>query len=412
VEGGLYSFSNQPNLNRIIVEKEEAVHDEHIAEAIRAAMDKVAGNELRVTPWPKTPQDVPDTKDLKLAVLSPEYPRQSGETNAFVAELLGKSGTAFRVYRNTLLVLAPDSGEFAALRQQVKRSLALHAIREDKALMRQMSEENKRTLESKQKDTEGGIPFRIFSAYRHLAKAGESGVEWFDLGLPTVGEKGSLARRVREFLKSQDLLLSRISPTNLLRKTLRDDESEKPFGDITDAFLKYPQLPMLEDEALLRGTVQQGVREGTFGVRVGERVYLNEFVPDSALEYGAVLVRKEVAEQAKQRAGEVMPQPAEPGETTLREKESTAGVVTVSPATPVGAGVHSLRLRVKVSWDRLSDFVRGVIMPLHNDGAELEVEVFVQARSESGGIKPATREHKVKETLRQIGAEVVEEFYK
>jgi hypothetical protein len=39
----------------------------------------------------------------------------------------------------------------------------------------------------------------------------------------------------------------------------------------------------------------------------------------------------------------------------------------------------------------------------------LEVEVYIQARSESGGIKPATLEHKVKETLRQIGAEIVEE---
>jgi hypothetical protein len=50
-------------------------------------------------------------------------------------------------------------------------------------------------------------------------------------------------------------------------------------------------------------------------------------------------------------------------------------------------------------------------MPLHSDGAELDVEVLVQARSESGGIKPTTLEHKVKETLRQIGAEVVEEIY-
>jgi hypothetical protein len=39
------------------------------------------------------------------------------------------------------------------------------------------------------------------------------------------------------------------------------------------------------------------------------------------------------------------------------------------------------------------------------------VEVYVQAQSECGGIKPATLEHKVKETLRQIGAKAVEEFY-
>jgi hypothetical protein len=66
-------------------------------------------------------------------------------------------------------------------------------------------------------------------------------------------------------------------------------------------------------------------------------------------------------------------------------------------------------LRVKVPWDKLSDVVRGVILPLRNDGAELEVEILVQARAESGGIKPATWENKVKETLRQINAEIMEE---
>ncbi len=236
VEGGVYSFSSQPNLNRVIVEKEEAVRDEDITEEIHTRVEKIAGNELDVRLWPKVSQDMPDTKDLKLAVLSVAYTKQSSATRAFMEDLLKKCGTPFRTYQNTLLALAPDSGEFATLRQQVKRFLTLRAIRDDKALMRQLSEENKKTLESKLKDTEGGVPFRILSAYRHLAKAGESGLEWFDLGLPTVGEKGSLAKRVREYLKSQELLLDKIPPHRLLQKTLREDEQEKSLADIVDAF--------------------------------------------------------------------------------------------------------------------------------------------------------------------------------
>ena len=50
-------------------------------------------------------------------------------------------------------------------------------------------------------------------------------------------------------------------------------------------------------------------------------------------------------------------------------------------------------------------------MPLRSDGTKLDVEVSVEARSESGGIKSATLEHNVKETLRQIGAQILEEFY-
>jgi len=47
-------------------------------------------------------------------------------------------------------------------------------------------------------------------------------------------------------------------------------------------------------------------------------------------------------------------------------------------------------------------------MPLHSDGADLNVEIRVEARSKTG-IKKATLEQKVKETLRQIEAEVLED---
>jgi len=406
VEGGLYSFSSQPNLNRVIVEKEEAVQDELIVEEIRARLEKLAGSELRVMLWPRASQDVPDTKELKVAIVSPEHTKQSGATGALVDELFRKSGERFRTYQNTLLVLAPDGNEFAALRQKVKRFLALCAIRDDKALMRQLSEENKKTLESKMKDVDGAIPFGLLSAYRHLAKPGESGVEWHDLGLPTTGEKGSLAKRVREYLKSQDLLLEHISPHTLLKKAV-GAEQEKSVADIAEAFLRYPQLPMVQSVAVIEQAIRQGVREGIFAVKIGEREYFGEAPSASLLEAGAVLVRKELVQPASAVA-----EPSPQALQTIPAISPEPGVAApVSAAPSPETGGRHLRLRVKVPWDKLADFVRGVIVPLRNDGAELEVEVLVQARSESGGIKPATLEHKVKETLRQIGAEMVDESY-
>ena len=406
VEGGVYSFSSQPNLNRVIVEKEEAVGDELIAEEIRARLEKCAGSELRVTLWPKASQDVPDTKELKLAILAPEHTKQNGATSALVDELLKKCGGKFRTYQNTLLVLAADEGELSSLRQKVKRLLALRAIRDDKALMRRLSEENKKTLESRLKDSDSDILFSLMLAYRHLAKPGESGMEWFDLGIPTVGEQSSLPRRVREYLKSQELLLERISPHNLLKKTLREDEHEKSVLEIAEAFLRYPQLPMVQSIAVIEQAISQGVQQGIFGIKIGERVYFGETPPSSLLVDDAVLFRKELIPQPP--SVDEPPREEAPKDTTASDPKPGVAAPPSAPQSPE-AGGHRLRLRVKVPWDKLSDFVRGVILPLRNDGAKLDVEVLVQARSESGGIKPATLEHKVKETLRQIGAEIVEE---
>ncbi len=410
-ESGLYAFSNQPNLNRIIVEKEEQAQDEQIAAAIRERLERIAGSELSVTLWPRVSQDVPDNKQLKLAILSPKQVRQSSATTGFVEELLGKAGTTFRTYRNTLVVLAPDAAEAAVLRERVKRSLALQAIQDDKALVRQLSEESRRTLESKLKDAEGGIPFQVLAAYRHLANAGEAGVEWLDLGLPTVGEKGPLARRVRESLKRQELLVDRLAPHRLLEKALRSDEPEKPLAEIVEAFLRYPHLPMLESEAVIESAVAQGVANSLFGVRVGEHVYFGESVPDAALGYGAVLLRKEVAEAARRaEAGEAVPIEVGSGDgRPSMVKEGPVGATAGPPTAPAGAAISALHLRAKVPWDKLSDFLRGVVLPLRGDGADLEIEVTLDARSAPGSIKTSTLEQKVNETLRQIGAEVLEE---
>jgi hypothetical protein len=70
--------------------------------------------------------------------------------------------------------------------------------------------------------------------------------------------------------------------------------------------------------------------------------------------------------------------------------------------------VRQWSARLKLPWDKLSDFVRGVLRPLKEDGAEIEVEVALTARSE-GGLKKTTLDHKVKETLNQIGAKIFEE---
>ncbi len=404
-EDGLYAFSNQPNLNRILIEKEESVREEQITEEIRVRLGKVAGSELRVTVWPKASQDVPDTKELKLAVLGLEHTRPSDATEKFVEELLKKAGIPFRTYQNTLLVLAPDSGELMAFRQQAKRLLALRAVQQDKALIRRLSEENRKGLEMKIKDTDSDLDFRVLTTYRHLAKADGSGVTWFNLGLPTVGERPTLARRVRDHLKDQDILLEVLSPRQLLQKALKPEEQEKTLGDILETFLRYPNLPIPNGPGVVQESVRRGVSEKVFAVKVGERVYADEEIPVSLLDPSAILVREIPTKVPVAGGAESGFAPTSDGGPGAPSSGQTATAVVPTKAT----GIKLLKLRVKVPWDKLSDFVRGVIMPLRQDGANLDVEVTLEARADSQGIKPSTVEQKVKETLTQIGAEVLED---
>ncbi len=401
VEGGTYWFSSQPNLNRVIVEKEEAVTPEQITEEIRRHLEGMAGTELRVILWPQDSQDVPDTRELKLAILPPEHTRQARATPAFARDLLDKCGQTFRTYRNTLLLLAADEGELEGARQQIKRCLAYRAVRDDKALLRQLSEENRKWLESKLRDAEGGIAHRLISAYRYLARA-EREVQWMDLGLPTVGAKLSLAHRVREYLSDEDMLLAKISPRHILEKAMRADEQEKSVDEIREAYLRYPNLPLLESNQVLLDAIAQGVQEGTFGVRIGDRVFFKErMAPQLGAE--AVLVRKPTVTV---HVPSGLP-PEAPGEERSIQAVHEAGGILPQPGTVTAKTVY-YTLKAIIPWDKLSEFVRGVVSPLRQDGADLKIEVTLEARAESG-ISQTTLDQKVRETIQQIGARIVEE---
>ena len=327
VEGGLYAFTNQYNLNRVLLEKEEAVQEDELLKAIRDELEKLAGREMDAVLWPQTSQDVPDTRRLKLAILGGKYTRTGTAPVPFVEDVFDHYGTPFRTYKNTLLVLAPDAGEWPGLQCLVRHFLALRAIEEDRALRQGLSEENRRALQSKRKEAEKEILFRLLCVYRHLAKMGADGVEWLDLGIPTVGEKDSLTRRVKEALRARDLLAGKIAPSRLLHKALREDEAEKPIRDVVEAFLRYPQLPMLEGEEVAWAAIQRGVQEGVFGVRVGEHVYFRKPIPGTVPLDEGVLVR------------EVEPTSPPP-----------------PPPPPPPGGIKSYKLRARLAWDKLSDF--------------------------------------------------------
>lgn len=407
-EGGFYSFSSQPNLNRVIIEKEEAVREEDIQGEIRKLLQELSGRECRVFLWPQSPTDIPDTKDLKLVILSPGEDREDKQAKAFVEEILKRAGSSFRAYQNTVLVLLADRNESQSLRQQVKRLLALQAIERDTRLMQQLSEDRRNRLKGRIRELQEDIPFRVCSTYRHLAKAGKEGVEWLDLGLPTAGERSSLGKRTIDFLKSQDFLLDTIAPHILLRKVMPENETERPLRDIIEAFLRYPNLPIITGEEVVRRAIRRGVEEGTFGLRM-ERVYFQEPVPDRVWDSEeTTLIRKEAITVSPKEDGTAIP-----GAPPVKPKYTGVGTPTPPPppppAPPGTRGYSSVHLKVKIPWDKLSEVVRGVVIPLHSDQAELTVVLEIQASSPSGNIRNSTLEEKVKETLRQIGAEVMEE---
>ncbi len=388
-EEGLLFFHKTPNLNGVIVDKELQITPEQVTEGLLEHIRKHLGSELKVVPFPKKSEDIGDTPELKLAVLSPEVASEPEEAlREFVGELMEKAGSKYRVYKNALVVLAPTAEGIEAARNAMRRYLALHAIKDDRSLYGRLSEADKKRLEHEIRNAALEVPERIMSAYRLLFRPGTEDPE--DLGLATVGERTSLSKRAREYLKEKELLVESLSPKHLL-KALGEKETEKPLKEIFDAFFRYPGFPMPLNKGVLETAVIEGVEAGVFGVRKasGELVYRSP-VPRAALEE-ASLVRKEVAEAELAERKPSIINEEEPPKTEHEAPEKST--------TKTEEGWKA-DWALQIPGERLHDLARGVLAPLIKSGAKVSIYIHIEATSDH---KPKDEDlAKIDETVKQL----------
>lgn len=114
-----YFFTNQPNLNRILLTRMENITREQIREVDLDLLKKrMGGKRLKVFLWPTDIMDIPDTTDLKLVVL-PDSDEDSARLQASMKGLMEERGGTPRVNRNTLFSLTPLGSERAGFKNLV-----------------------------------------------------------------------------------------------------------------------------------------------------------------------------------------------------------------------------------------------------------------------------------------------------
>ena len=412
-EEGRYYFSAQPNLNRVLLDRQEAIAEEAVSEEIQRGVQAAAGKALSVYHGPENSRDIPDNRVLKLVLLSGRHTQHAPQTGPLLRELFERHGEGYRVYKNTLLFLLMEDGGLLTLRQAVRRCLALRAVKADRSLANSLSEADRRELDRLLKDAESILPFQILSAYRLLARGSSQGFQFRDLGMPTVGEK-TLAERVRAFLENEEILLRQISP-RYVQERLLGERNEMAYRTMADSFFTSPDSPILESEAVLKRAIAEGVRQRFFGLKVGEHIYFDEGIADALVGDEAQIVSRAVAQQWQEgaerrsapwpRARQEEERRPEADWKELKEAgRPDVGRIDIGERGRPPEG-HQVRIVARVGWDKLADFVSGVLLPLRSAGADVALKVELTAQSQEP-IGPGVLDLKVRETLQQIGAEV------
>jgi hypothetical protein len=320
-------------------------------------------------------------------------------TESFIQDILTNYSTAYRTYKNTLMFLVSDQNEYNGFKENICRYLALKAINEDKEIQKTLTEVDKEKANQKLKEIDSALWFKTISVYRYLIKGSKDGIKKFDLGIPSTGEKLSFTARVKNYLKDQEELIDKLSPKVLIERTFSEKDERKNLVEIWEAFLKYYELPMLEGEYVLKDTIVKGVKDGVFGLLMNDKVWYQEIVSIPEISNEIFVLRKEVALKMKGEVKEVV---------SVEKALPTLPTETLAPKKVPEKALRRIVLKAKVPWDKLSDLMRGVFMPLNREGARISLEVKIEAHSEEG-ISKDTLDLKIKETLNQIGAKIIEE---
>jgi hypothetical protein len=155
----------------------------------------------------------------------------------------------------------------------------------------------------------------------------------------------------------------------------------------------------LESESVLKNAVAKGVQDGVFGLLIGDKVWYEESVLPPEISDDVILVRKEIAAKMREEVK---------GERIEREITLTKPEEIKVPSQVGKEALQRITIEAEIPWDKLSDLIRGVFMPLNREGAKISLKMKIEATSEKG-ISKDTLDSKVRETLRQIGAKIIEE---
>jgi len=398
--GGMYSFKNQANLNRVIVDCEDQITDEEVTTELAAVLKKQIGNDFETYMWPEHPSDVPDTRKMKLVIMSPKLSHPSSAEKTFTDKIYTNAGSGYRVYKNGLLLLAIDDNTAVQLKQSIRRLLALELVQKTELKNKNISKNDQADLSRKSKEERSRIPFLLHSTYRYLAHLTSDSPRWIDLGIPTVGSNSSFTSRVMEYMIDEELLLRKISPQVILRHTKLEDDGELKISSIFEMYLKTPGLPLLLNYETLFGGVRTGVSNGLFGLQSEIGIILGKSVFD---------VHGDMDILGKAKAESLLPKD-ETEDKHEEEKKKDDGTGKGKPEEKDGKEsetklTKSLVVSAKIPWEKLSSVISGVLAPLKEKDGSIQLKLEIKALTETG-FDRTTLDSRVKETLRQIDADI------
>lgn len=422
-----YWFDTRPSVNRLVKDRaEDLLHhnqddlDLEIISRLRTKQNKSSFAAVHVAP--ASTADVNDTMEAKLVIFGPAYPHNSkkgahSEGRDQAEKMLNNRGSGPRIYRNTMVFLAPDSERLIELREAAAHLLAWRSVNRDKEGLN-LNTFDRQQVETSINRSEDVVAQRMTQTFIWLLVPVQENPEvptitWNQTRINGSGDR-SLPEKVAKKLEEDGQLIAKWSPVSLkveLDNLLWRGKTHISIRTLWEDLCKYPYLPRLADEDVLLNAVSDGLRtKDYFGYadKVGEDGrYLGlvlgrgrNIINNDGL---SVLVKPQVAqnqldedekEEREKREKSVPPQPGS-GQTGKQSPHDVGGVAA-PPKEPPKPKMRRFYGTVDLDLARAvrdsGDIIENVVQHLKVEkGAEVRVTVDIRADIPDGADERTVR---------------------
>jgi hypothetical protein len=436
LEGGRYRFTTEPNLNKVVLERESAINDDRIEALLHDAIAAVApaAPELRVEPRVRASADVPDRQQLILGILDLDLRVNgdvSGETLRVAREVLEHCGGSWRANKNAAMLIAADIAGMSKARGSARTLSALRELGADKHRLGRFNAEQREQLAKRLAAAEERLPQQVTMAYRHLLLLGESdtgGAKLDHIDLGPARATATITGRVLEYLRSADRIIeTTLAPAALLAARfglLPEGTNAAELEALLGFFYRLPRLPKLANPGVLRRALAEGVEKGLFGLASGsawdaEDAVLRfaqtvdpteiQFQPGTWLVRAATIKEMLAKRTPPQPPAPPGPEPEKPageltGATPQKPDDGSIGTTkTTKPASTSGP-LPGVTIHISdVPASKMRDVLKVAVLPMSAASADVTVELTIRADGGLAGIPRETLNLVTLEGLRQLG---------
>jgi hypothetical protein len=430
-DGARYVFKTTPNITHLI--EQARVKREDVEEQIEQALENRLRGRKNAILWPAGSQKIADREPqfllaylpLSFALVTPSKQEVEAKT------LFTQRGDQPRRYRNGLGLVVPERRQVELLRQAAKNLLAIKKV-EERRQQHNLTTPQMQQLKERKRDEERAFEAALRNLYQTvwlpIAAGGDIEIDKVSAAGRPLAQTG-LHEKLMELLTEVPPMrvFTTLKPSKI-PELMRLDEQNRAvrLSDLVENFYTVLTFPRLENEAVLRRAIVEGVAEGLFGyVRPGavepdqfkeadgylvdaSQAQIKQPMSPAELDMGAasIVMPEAIAPVAEGEAGETAEVPPQVQPVSGDDTAVSGYHVTpqTDPATPGSEKKTAVRLRLRMTRSQVYASVNAISNLASEAGV---IELFVQA-NKLEGFDPTWLRNAVLEPLDEADVDVEE----